>query len=87
MKSRLKSGTHSYSVLSSNDRWPPGVLLYALQEAPRSGIERSDMNSKFALKKEQVQICDRILTRNARPACNLVVQTIQHGAVTQKTTV
>lgn len=55
-------------VLSSNDRWPPGVLLSALQEDPRSGIERSHMNSEFALGKDQVQVCGPILTRNARGA-------------------
>jgi hypothetical protein len=57
MKFRLKTGIHSYYVLSSNDRWPSAVLLYALQEAPRSGIERSHMNSEFALGKDQVQVC------------------------------
>jgi hypothetical protein len=47
---------------------PRGVLLYALEEASRSRIKRSDMNSEFALGKYQIEVCGLIVTRNARSA-------------------
>jgi hypothetical protein len=81
MKFGLKTGTYSYYVLSSNDRRPPGDLFYALREAARSGIERSHMNSEFALRKEQAEVCGPILTRNARPE-RLEDLTFHRGTIT-----